>query len=107
MFADIPSAQSRSGSGYLVSRSHRGYRRGHGIVIETFAAQGNLADGILLRDYDPRNAQEGRTLIAHRGMCGVARFELGDAFKSRGGACGAEPAPHAWHRFGPLRIVSG
>ena len=73
---------------------------GHGrYVIETFAAQGNLADGILLRDYDPRNAQEGRTLIAQRGMCGVARFELGDAF-SRESLAALNPRP-------TLGIVSG
>jgi alpha-beta hydrolase superfamily lysophospholipase len=73
---------------------------GHGrYVIETFAAQGNLADGILLRDYDPRNAQEGTTLIAQRGMCGVARFELGDAF-SRESLAALNPRP-------TLGIVSG
>ncbi len=73
---------------------------GHGrYVIETFAAQSKLADDILLRDYDPRNAREGTTLITQRGMSGVARFELGDAF-SRESLAALNPRP-------TLGIVSG
>lgn len=73
---------------------------GHGrYVIETFASHGNCADAILLRDYDARNAQEGRTLIAQRGMSGVARFELGDAF-SRESLAALNPRP-------TLGVVSG
>jgi alpha-beta hydrolase superfamily lysophospholipase len=73
---------------------------GHGrYVIETFAAQSKLADDILLRDYDPRNAREGTTLMTQRGMSGIARFELGDAF-SRESLAALNPRP-------TLGIVSG
>ncbi|MFO1415250.1 MAG: bifunctional alpha/beta hydrolase/class I SAM-dependent methyltransferase [Burkholderiales bacterium] len=53
---------------------------GHGRYVLDALAHGPMPDSILLRDYDPRNVEQGRALIAARGLRAVARFEQGDAF---------------------------
>ena len=73
---------------------------GHGrYVLEAVAANGQLPDSILLRDFSERNVEAGRRLIAARGLERLARFEAGDAF-DRDQLAALAPAP-------TLGIVSG
>ena len=54
---------------------------GHGrYVLEAVAGSPDRPESVLLRDFDERNVQAGRRLIAARGLEGIARFETGDAF---------------------------
>ncbi|PLQ00371.1 bifunctional alpha/beta hydrolase/class I SAM-dependent methyltransferase [Cupriavidus pauculus] len=59
---------------------------GHGrYVLEALASQKGRFNGaavasILLRDYSDINVEQGRALIAAKGLGAVARFEKGDAF---------------------------
>ena len=73
---------------------------GHGrYVLEALAQRPGQADSILLRDYSPANVQDGRRLIAEKGLAAVARFEQGDAF-DKAGLAALEPRP-------TLAVVSG
>jgi len=56
-------------------------------------------DAILLRDYSVRNVEEGRALIAARGLGGIATFEQADAF-DRASLAAITPRP-------TIGIVSG
>ncbi len=54
---------------------------GHGrYVLDAVAADGARPDAIVLRDYDPRNVEQGMALIRERGLASVASFVQGDAF---------------------------
>ncbi len=54
---------------------------GHGrYVLDAVLGGATRVDAVLLRDYSPLNVQEGRALIAARGLAGTVRFEQGDAF---------------------------
>ncbi len=76
---------------------------GHGrYVLEALGAlEGGAAavESILLRDYSALNVEQGRALIAAKGLQDVARFEQGDAFDGDSLAALA-PAP-------TLAVVSG
>jgi alpha-beta hydrolase superfamily lysophospholipase len=52
---------------------------GHGRYVLDAIAD-TPPDSILLRDYADRNVEQGRALIAARGLAALARFEKGDAF---------------------------
>lgn len=71
---------------------------GHGrYVLEAIARSGVTPDDVLLRDFDPRNVELGRRLIAEKGL--RARFEEGDAF-DKASLLALQPAP-------TIGIVSG
>lgn len=54
---------------------------GHGrYVLDAITRDRAFPDAILLRDYSPRNVEEGRALIAARGLADIATFEQADAF---------------------------
>lgn len=54
---------------------------GHGrYILEGIAQLPQKPDSVLLRDYSPLNVEQGRALIAAKGMQGVARFVAGNAF---------------------------
>jgi len=73
---------------------------GHGrYILDALAERPGRVTSILLRDYIPTNVQAGRHLIAERGVAGVARFELGDAFDQKSLAR-LQPRP-------TLAVVSG
>lgn len=74
---------------------------GHGrYVLEALEKLDRAAvESILLRDYSALNVEEGRALIAAKGMGGLARFEQGDAFDGDDLAS-LSPAP-------TLAVVSG
>ena len=71
---------------------------GHGrYVLDAIARSGVTPDNVLLRDFDPKNVELGRQLIAETGL--PARFEQGDAFDRRSLA--------ALHPKPTVGIVSG
>lgn len=71
---------------------------GHGrYVLEAIERSGIVPDDVLLRDFDARNVERGRKLIAEKGL--GARFERGDAF-DRASLIALQPKP-------TLGIVSG
>jgi len=71
---------------------------GHGrYVLDAIALSGVVPDDVLLRDFDPRNAELGRQMMAEMGIEG--RFEQGDAF-DRASLLALQPRP-------TLGIVSG
>jgi alpha-beta hydrolase superfamily lysophospholipase len=71
---------------------------GHGrYVLEAIALSGVTPDDLLLRDFDPRNVELGRRLMAEIGIRG--RFEQGDAF-DRAALIALQPKP-------TIGIVSG
>ncbi len=72
---------------------------GHGrYVLEALAQCGDAPpEDILLRDFDARNVELGRQLIAEKGL--PARFELGDAF-DRASLAALQPKP-------AIGIISG
>ncbi len=72
---------------------------GRDAAREAGARDHALPDAILLRDYDSRNVEEGRKLIAARGLAGIAVFEQADAF-GRAGLAALRPRP-------TIGIVSG
>lgn len=74
---------------------------GHGrYVLEALEKLDRAAvESILLRDYSALNVEQGRALIAAKGMGGLARFEQGDAFDGDDLAS-LSPAP-------TLAVVSG
>jgi alpha-beta hydrolase superfamily lysophospholipase len=73
---------------------------GHGrYALEFFGSEGRRPDAITLRDYSELNVEQGRALIAQKGMGELARFERADAF-DRAQVAGAHPQP-------TLGIVSG
>jgi hypothetical protein len=49
-------------------------------VLEAAAAVAERPEAILLRDYSERNVDQGRALIAQKGLQDIARFERADAF---------------------------
>jgi alpha-beta hydrolase superfamily lysophospholipase/SAM-dependent methyltransferase len=71
---------------------------GHGrYVLEAIALSNVTPDDVLLRDFDPRNVELGRRLIAEKQL--PARFEQGDAF-DRASLAALQPKP-------TIGIVSG
>ena len=71
---------------------------GHGrYVLEAVALSNVTPDDVLLRDFDPRNVELGRQLIAEKQL--HARFEQGDAF-DRASLAALQPRP-------TIGIVSG
>lgn len=71
---------------------------GHGrYVLEAIALSGVTPDDVLLRDFDRRNVELGRRLMAEKGLRG--RFEQGDAF-DRDALAALQPKP-------TIGIVSG
>ena len=74
---------------------------GHGrYVLEALEKLDRAAvESILLRDYSALNVEQGRSLIAAKGLGGIARFEQGDAFDGDDLAA-LSPAP-------TLAVVSG
>jgi alpha-beta hydrolase superfamily lysophospholipase len=73
---------------------------GHGrYVLDAIATLPELPDSILLRDYIDLNVERGTALITERGLSGIARFELGDAF-DRASLAALSPRP-------TLAVVSG
>lgn len=74
---------------------------GHGrYVLEALEKLDRAAvQSILLRDYSALNVEQGRALIAAKGLGGIARFEQGDAFDGDDLAA-LSPAP-------TLAVVSG
>lgn len=73
---------------------------GHGrYVLDAVAASEAKPESIRLQDYSPINVEKGTTLIAERGLQGVAAFHRADAFDTEGLAK-IEPRP-------TLAIVSG
>lgn len=74
---------------------------GHGrYVLEALEKLDRAAvESILLRDYSALNVEQGRALIAAKGLGGIARFEQGDAFDGDDLAT-LSPAP-------TLAVVSG
>jgi alpha-beta hydrolase superfamily lysophospholipase/SAM-dependent methyltransferase len=71
---------------------------GHGrYVLEAIALSNVTPDDVLLRDFDPRNVELGRRLMAEKGL--PARFEQGDAF-DRASLAALQPKP-------TIGIVSG
>ncbi len=71
---------------------------GHGRYVLDALAE-TAADGILLRDYSELNVEQGRALIAERGLESSASFVQGDAF-DRASLAAMNPRP-------TLGIVSG
>ncbi len=64
---------------------------GHGrYVLEAILNSSVKPDDVLLRDFDPRNVELGRKMIAEKGL--AARFETGDAF-DRDSLATLEPKP--------------
>jgi alpha-beta hydrolase superfamily lysophospholipase len=53
---------------------------GHGRYVLDALAGSAMPDAILLRDYDARNVEQARALIAARALGALARSERGDAF---------------------------
>jgi alpha-beta hydrolase superfamily lysophospholipase len=54
---------------------------GHGrYILEALASQQHRIEQILLRDYSALNVEQGRKLIAEKGMAAIAQFIEGDAF---------------------------
>lgn len=54
---------------------------GHGrYILEGIAQLPQKPDSVLLRDYSPLNVEQGRALIAAKGMQDTARFVAGNAF---------------------------
>ncbi|HVO04440.1 MAG TPA: bifunctional alpha/beta hydrolase/class I SAM-dependent methyltransferase [Candidatus Cybelea sp.] len=73
---------------------------GHGrYALDAIAAAGLKPESVLLRDYEQRNVEAGRHLIAERNLGKIARFEPGDAF-DRESLATITPKP-------TLAIVSG
>lgn len=74
---------------------------GHGrYVLEALEKlDRDAVESILLRDYSALNVEQGRALIAAKGLGGIARFEQGDAFDGEDLAA-LSPAP-------TLAVVSG
>lgn len=74
---------------------------GHGrYVLEALEnLDRGAVESILLRDYSALNVEQGRALIAAKGLGDIARFEQGDAFDGDGLAA-LSPAP-------TLAVVSG
>jgi alpha-beta hydrolase superfamily lysophospholipase len=71
---------------------------GHGrYVLEAIGLSGVTPDDVLLRDFDPRNVELGRRLMAEKGIRG--RVEQGDAF-DRASLIALQPKP-------TIGIVSG
>lgn len=66
---------------------------GHGrYVLEALAVGAERPDRILLRDYSEGNVQQGRALIAQKGLADIAQFEQGDAF-DRASLATLDPRP--------------
>lgn len=73
---------------------------GHGrYILEALQDQASLPDSVLLRDYSELNVQQGRALIAEKGLGDIARFVQGDAF-DRQSLASLNPRPS-------LAVVSG
>jgi alpha-beta hydrolase superfamily lysophospholipase len=73
---------------------------GHGrYVLDAIARNVERPDSILLRDYSDRNVEQGRALIAARGLQSVATFVKGDAF-DRASLASIAPQP-------TIAVVSG
>ncbi len=72
---------------------------GHGRYVLEALTQGPRPESILLRDYSELNVQQGRALIAAKGLPDIARFEQGDAF-DRASLAAVAPRP-------TVGIVSG
>lgn len=68
---------------------------GHGrYILEGIARLPQQPDSVLLRDYSPLNVEQGRALIAAKGLQGVARFIEGNAFE-RNSLSSLAPRPTA------------
>lgn len=72
---------------------------GHGRYVLDALSRGAFPDRVVLRDADLGNVQAGRGLITARGLKGIVRFEVGDAFDADSVAA-VEPRP-------TLGVVSG
>jgi alpha-beta hydrolase superfamily lysophospholipase len=72
---------------------------GHGRYVLDAIAKGMPPDSIMLRDYSERNVEQGRALIAARGLTAIASFAQGDAF-DRASLASVTPAP-------TIAVISG